>query len=70
MYSFGEDETYSFLPGLMSFRLWLLGRLRCTHECTSHCRVPRLNQFKVPAATCLNMRESHGGLRIGEVVPA
>eukprot|EP00439_Symbiodinium_sp_Y106_P075781 s3475_g15.t1 len=23
VYSFGEDETYSFLPGLMSFRLWL-----------------------------------------------
>ena len=64
MYSFGEDETYWFAPGLLDFRLWLRAK-KDKHGvssmgggggggqgCPPHA-VLRLNQFKIPAATLL-----------------
>jgi len=57
VYSFGEDETYSFLPGLMSFRLWL-----------NQFKVPAVAFFGDLMTPCLPRRQAKMLTVVGEAI--
>ncbi|CAE7888913.1 dgat2, partial [Symbiodinium sp. KB8] len=57
VYSFGEDETYSFMPGLISFRLWL-----------NQFKIPAVAFFGDLMTPCLPRRQARMLTVVGEAI--